>query len=269
MTRKLPSALEHIHEIAIRGRQLAVFLDYDGTLTPIVNRPEKALLSDSMRETVRALAARTPVAILSGRDLDDVRQRVDIDAIAYAGCHGFDIAGPHGLRKQVATECLPILDAAEKELRQKLAGIPGASVDRKRFSVAAHYRNVPENEVGEVERIVNEVAARHGELRKIDNKKVYELQPNIDWNKGRALIWLLESLGPDRKEMFPIYIGDDRTDEDAFGAIRQRGAGILVSEQPGATAASYSLKNPAEVERFLREISAGLLASAGSQPGRT
>ena len=85
---------------------------------------------------------------------------------------------------------------------------------------------------------------RTNELRKIENKKVYELQPDIDWNKGRALIWLLESLGLDRKEVFPIYIGDDRTDEDAFGAIRQRGAGILVSEQRPLTAARYALKNP-------------------------
>jgi trehalose 6-phosphate phosphatase len=264
MTRKLPSALERVHEIAIRGRQLTVFLDYDGTLTPIVSAPEKASLSDSMREAVRTLAARAPVGILSGRDLDDVRQRVNIDAIVYAGSHGFDIAGPRGLRKQVATECLPILDAAEKELRRTLADIPGALVDRKRFSVAAHYRNVDENDVERVERIVNEVAARHRELRKIENKKVYELQPEIDWNKGRALIWLLESLGLDRKEIFQIYIGDDCTDEDAFGAIRQRGAGILVSEQPRLTAARYALKNPSEVDRFLRKLVACLPPGADS-----
>ena len=265
----ISSALDHVHEFTAARRQLAVFLDYDGTLAPIVSHPGKALLSDSMREAVRALAAKAPVAILSGRNLDDVRQRVNINAIIYAGSHGFDIAGPHGLRKQVAIERLPIIDSAEKELRRTLACIPGALVDRKRFSVAAHYRNVHENDVGEVERIVNEVAACYRELRKIENKKVYELQPDIDWNKGRALMWLLESLGLDRKEVLPIYIGDDRTDEDAFGEIRQRGAGIIVSEQPRLTAARYSLKNPAEVERFLREISAGLLASAGSQPGRT
>jgi trehalose-phosphatase len=249
----IPSALDHVQEFTARGR-LAVFLDYDGTLAPIVSAPEKALLSDSMREAVRALAARAPVGILSGRDLDDVRQRVNIDAVVYTGSHGFDIAGPRGLRKQIATECLPIIDSAEKELRQKLGGIPGALVDRKRFSVAVHYRNVDENGVGEIERIVNEVAARCRELRKIENKKVYELQPDIDWNKGRALVWLLESLGLDRKEVLPIYIGDDRTDEDAFGAIRQRGAGILISEQPRPTAARYTLKNPSEVERFLREL---------------
>jgi len=258
MIRKLPSALEHVREIAAPEKRLAVFLDYDGTLTPIVSHPEKALLADSMRETVRALAAKVPVGILSGRNLDDVRQRVDIDAIVYAGSHGFDIAGPHGLRKQVATGCLATLDAAERELRQKLAGIPGALVERKRFSVAAHCRNVHENDVEQVKRIVNEVAASRRELRKIENKKVYELQPDIAWSKGRALVWLLESLGLDRKELFPIYIGDDRTDEDAFGAIRQRGAGILVSEQPRLTAARYALKNPAEVESFLRELAATL-----------
>ncbi len=258
MIRKLPSALEHVREIAAPEKRLAVFLDYDGTLTPIVSHPEKALLADSMRETVRALAAKVPVGILSGRNLDDVRQRVDIDAIVYAGSHGFDIAGPHGLRKQVATGCLATLDAAERELRQKLAGIPGALVERKRFSVAAHCRNVHENDVEQVKRIVNEVAASRRELRKIENKKVYELQPDIAWSKGRALVWLLESLGLDRKEVFPIYIGDDRTDEDAFGAIRQRGVGILVSEQPRLTAARYALKNPAEVESFLRELAATL-----------
>src|SRR5438046_9440709 len=105
MTGRLPSALEHFHKIsAADDRQLAVFLDYDGTLTPIVSHPEKALLSDSMRETLQALVRQTPVAILSGRDLDDIRQRVNIDAIIYAGSHGCDIAGLRGLRVQGATE---------------------------------------------------------------------------------------------------------------------------------------------------------------------
>src|SRR5690242_10392430 len=111
----LPSALEHVDEIAEAGdRGLAIFLDYDGTLTPIVSDPEKALLSDSMRQTLQELATHIAVAILSGRDLDDVRRRVGIDKIIYAGSHGFDIAGPRELRKEVATEFLLKLDAAEE-----------------------------------------------------------------------------------------------------------------------------------------------------------
>jgi trehalose-phosphatase len=255
----LPSALDHLPEIVpqARDRRLAIFLDYDGTLTPIVSRPEQATLSISTRQVLRELADLVPVAILSGRDLEDVRRLVDIDGIVYAGSHGFDIAGPRGLRKQVATEFLSVIDLAEKELKEKLAGIPGALVERKRFSIAAHYRNVAGSDVSKVEQALNRVAADHGELRRIDNKKVYELQPNIDWNKGKAVLWLLQALELDG--VFPIYIGDDLTDEDVFRALKERGAGIVVNKQPRLTAARYALKDPVEVERFLRDLSARLV----------
>ncbi|HEY4258055.1 MAG TPA: trehalose-phosphatase [Candidatus Udaeobacter sp.] len=258
----LPSALQHVQKIAGRSGQVAVFLDYDGTLTPIARHPENAWLADSMQQTVRELAKRTSVAILSGRDLGDVRKRVNIDAIVYGGCHGFDIAGPRGLHRQMATEFLPDLDMAEKELHDVLGGIPGALVERKRFSIAAHYRNVNENDAPKVERAVSEVAARHDQLRRLDGKKVYELLPNIDWDKGKAVLWLLETLGLESRSggIRPIYIGDDATDEDAFRALEQRGIGILVSEQSQPTAAKYSLKDPAEVEYFLRALSAHLPA---------
>ena len=253
----IPSALEHVQEIAGGTGRATVFLDYDGTLTPIVSQPEDAWLSDSMRQTLRELAARAPiVAILSGRDLDDVRRRVNIDAIVYAGSHGFDIAGPHGLRRQMATEFLPTLDLAEKELHAALDGISGARVERKRFSIAAHYRHVNENDVPKVKQAVGEVATRHRKLRRINGKKVYELLPDVAWDKGKAVLWLLETLGLDRGNIRSIYIGDDRTDEDAFRVLEQRGIGILVSEQSQPTAARYSLRDPAEVERFLRALTA-------------
>lgn len=250
----IPSALEHVQEIAGSGDRLAVFLDYDGTLTPIVSHPEDAWLSESMRETLRSLVARVPVAILSGRDLDDVRGRVHVDSIVYAGSHGFDITGAGGLRRELGGEYLPVLDAAEAELREALDEIPGAQLERKHFSVAAHYRNVSEDDAFRVAQTVDEVAARHRELRRINGKKVYELLPDIDWNKGKAVLWLLETLELERGSALPIFIGDDRTDEDAFSALEKRGVGILVSEQPQVTAASYWLNSPEEVERFLRAL---------------
>ena len=253
----LPSALDHVQEIAgARQHALAVFLDYDGTLTPIVSRPEQAVLSDSMRAVLRALATKLPVAILSGRDLEDVRRRVGIDAIVYAGSHGFDIAGPRGLRRQTATESLPDLGMAEKELHEALDGISGARVERKRFSIAAHYRNVGENCVPEVQRLVEAVAARHPELRRIDGKKVYELLPNVDWHKGKAVLWLLRTLDLEGENVRPIYIGDDRTDEDAFGVLdlEERGVGVIVTEHPRQSAACYMLADSSEVELFLRSL---------------
>jgi alpha,alpha-trehalase len=256
----IPSALEHIELITGKNDGIAVFLDYDGTLMPIVSHPQDAWLSDSMRQTLRELVARAPVAVLSGRDLDDVRQRVNVEGIIYAGSHGFDIAGPGGLRRELGAEYLSELDRAEKELHQAIGGVPGAQLERKRFSIAVHYRNVKDNYVPEVARAVETVAARHRELRRINGKKVYELLPNVDWDKGKAMIWLLDTLDLDRKNVRPIYIGDDTTDEDAFRALEHRGVGILVSEQSQPSAATYSLKNPAEVERFLGELIARLPA---------
>ena len=123
-----PSALDCIHEIIAEagGKRPVVFLDYDGTLTPIVGHPEDAWLPESMRQTLRSLASHLPVAILSGRDLDDVRGRVLVDGIVYAGSHGFDIAGAGGLRREFGAAYLPVLDEAETswtELqRRQLAG---------------------------------------------------------------------------------------------------------------------------------------------------
>ena len=256
----IPSALEHVQEIARSGDQLAVFLDYDGTLTPIVSHPEDAWLSESMRQTLRSLAASVPVAILSGRDLDDIRGRVLVDGIVYAGSHGFDIAGAGGLRRELGAAYLAVLDTAETELREALDEIPGAQLERKHFSVAAHYRNVNENDAFRVALAVDAVAARHHELRRIDGKKVYELLPDIDWDKGKAVLWLLETLDLVPGRVLPIFIGDDRTDEDAFRVLEKRGVGILVSEQQRVTAASYWLSNPEQVERFLREMIASLPA---------
>jgi trehalose-phosphatase len=207
-----------------------------------------------MRQTLQSLAARVPVAILSGRDLDDVRGRVLVDGIVYAGSHGFDIAGAGGLRRELGAAYLPVLDAAETELREALDEIPDAQLERKHFSVAAHYRNVNEDDASKVALAVDAVAAKHRELRRMDGKKVYELLPDIDWNKGKAVLWLLETLDLARGKVLPIYVGDDRTDEDAFRALEKHGVAILVSEHPQITAANYWLSNPEEVERFLQKI---------------
>jgi len=92
----------------------------------------------------------------------------------------------------------------------------------------------------------------------MDGKKVYELLPDIDWNKGKAVLWLLETLGLEGWNVLPIYIGDDRTDEDAFRALEKPGVGILVSDRAQETSANYTLRNPEEVERFLQNITGHL-----------
>jgi len=253
-----PSALERFEEISRRagGKRIAVFLDYDGTLTPIVETPDRAVMHEDMREAVMDLSRHCPVGIISGRDLKDVQDKVRIDSIVYAGSHGFDIAGPRGLQIEntVGEEFLPVFDRAEKELSRKLGSIQGLLVERKKFAIAIHYRLVDPGRVEGVEKVVDEVAGGHPELRKAYGKKVFELQPNMDWHKGKALLALLRTLKLGGEDVLPFYMGDDVTDEDAFRALKERGMGIVVWDHPYETAASYSLKNPHEVREFLLQL---------------
>ncbi len=258
----LPDAIERAAEIRERlsGKRAAVFLDYDGTLTPIVARPDLAVLSQDMRQTLRELARRCTLAIVSGRDRADVAQLVGLEGLVYAGSHGFDIAGPDGLRQEHddATAFLPSLDEAERRLTTALAGIPGALVDRKKFALAVHYRQVAADKVAEVKRIVEAAAAETPDLRQTGGKMILELRPRTDWDKGRAVLWLMEELGLDGTDVLPFYLGDDDTDEDAFEALAGRGIGILVADAARPTAADYVLSDPDEVRRFLAALAAML-----------
>lgn len=254
----LPSALDDFEKISAQaaGKRLAVFLDYDGTLSPIVETPDQALMPEKTRDAVVALSRHCPVGIISGRDLTDVRDKVQIDSIVYAGSHGFDIAGPENLQVEhaVGEEFLPVLDEAEKALSRELDAIDGVLVERKKFAIAIHYRRVAPQAVETVEAIVDEVAAEHPKLRKSYGKKIFELQPQMDWHKGKALFSLLGTLKLDGADVLPFYIGDDVTDEDAFRALKGRGIGIVVWDRPHETAAGYSLNSPDQVREFLLRL---------------
>jgi trehalose 6-phosphate phosphatase len=254
---KLPSPLDRRDEIRerLRGRRPAVFLDYDGTLTPIVNDPDAANLSGEMRDAVRRLAELCPLAVVSGRDLADVRRHVNLNGIYYAGSHGFDILSPEGESHQheQGKEALPALDRAERTLRKTVDAIEGARLERKRFALAVHFRQVrDEASVGDLESAVDRVAASEPKLRKTGGKKIYELRPAGDWDKGKAVLWLMDALGLDGADVVPIYVGDDVTDEDAFRTVRDRGLGIAVGASNRNTLAHYVLGNTEETGLFLR-----------------
>lgn len=257
-TGDLPGAMERLEEIGrlLRGVSAAVFLDYDGTLTPIVPRPEGAVMEPAVQRLLLDLSTLCPVAVISGRDRSDLQARVGIEGIALAGCHGFDIAAPDGGEFRPGRAYLPQLDRAEAELGRRLGAVPGVQIERKRFAIAVHYRQAAEEET-RVEEEVDRVLAGIPGLRRTEGRKVFELQPDIDWGKGKAVRWLLERLGLDGPEVLPIYIGDDLTDEDAFRELRGWGLGIVVRGSPRPTAATYALE-PEQVEGFLKTL-AGLL----------
>jgi alpha,alpha-trehalase len=256
----LPSALHRVNEIygRLAGRTMAVFLDYDGTLTPIVRRFEDAELPGNMRQIIRKLAANCPVAIISGRDLLDVRERVGIDRLYYAGSHGFDIAGPDDNRREhpESSRLLPEIDRAEKALQKRLSVVDGCRVERKKFTVAVHYREVANKDIPAVKDAVEEIHEDRSGLRLSGGKKIFELQPDVEWHKGRAVRWLLEDgLKMDCSDVMPVYIGDDVTDEDAFQEIRNDGIGIRVDDTDASeSAARYRLRDPQEVRQFLLNL---------------
>jgi trehalose 6-phosphate phosphatase len=254
---ELPDAVAALE--VVTERHPAVFFDFDGTLSEIVNDPEAARLFEGAADALLTLTSRCPVAILSGRDLADVRQRVGLPGIWYAGSHGFELIGSDGAHHQnpEAAASIPVLKQAAAELADQLGDIPGVVVEHKRFGVAVHHRNAARDRVGEVTAAVRSVGQRTA-LRVTTGREVIELRPNVDWDKGKALRWVLDHIrGTGTGPQLPIYLGDDITDEDAFDEVHDDGIGILVRHSDDgdrATAAQYALDNPKRVVDFTERL---------------
>jgi alpha,alpha-trehalase len=261
-TGRPPDGLEAFDDIQRRfsTQSPVVFLDYDGTLTPIVDRPEDAVLSTAMKATLTRLAERLTTAIISGRDLEDVRARVGIEGVIYVGSHGLDILLADGTRRSAdgAEAFLDALDRAEALLHTRIDGIRGAIVERKRFALTAHYRLVIDTEIPLIEAAVDEALNTTEGLRRQGGKRVIELLPELDWDKGSAVRWLVDQLSEAAStritESVPVYIGDDITDENVFQTLRVDGVTVAVMDAPHTTAACYSLHDTEAVGDFLDRL---------------
>ena len=254
---QLPSALEKKKEIIERLQEgrAAIFLDYDGTLTPVVDDSSTALLPEKTRRLIRKLSEHWTVVIMTGRAVDNARNLVGLENLIYVGSHGFGMVGPEdSFHEEPGEPFRPVLDKAEKELREVISNLDGVRVERNPFSITIQYRQAGEGILPELEPRVDEVAGHYSEIIKTTGKKIFELRPKADWNKGKALLYLLEKLHLDESRAVPLYIGDDSTDEEVFEAVADQGIGSLVSDGEQPTAASYVVRNPDEVVIFLEEL---------------
>ncbi len=256
-----PAALESFAEIIDElGEEPAVFLDYDGTLTPIVEDPDAADIGDAERAVLVEVATRLPLAVVSGRGLADVKSHVAVAGITYSGSHGFEIEMADGrtIEQGEAADAVPELDEAEQMLRAGAADLTGIVIERKPYAIAVHTRRASSQEAREAAGdLAREVASHFDGLVLRGGKEIHELRPAIDWDKGAALSHLLDLLSGDP---VPLYIGDDETDEDGFRAVRREGGvGVLVGRRRGAeTWADYTLDDPAETIEFLSRLASSL-----------
>lgn len=250
----LPTALlVRLRRELADGAGVVVILDYDGTLTPIVPSPDAARLAPSVRAMLARLVAsrHARVAIISGRALADVRRQVALAGPVYAGCHGLEIGG-RGLSFRQPRASAGRLAKAWRHLGSGIATVPGAVLEWKGLAVSLHYRRVIPSRRAAVRKLAEHVVSVVPGLRIIPGHAVLDFVPNVRWDKGRAVLWIVRRLVrtlPDRRALV-FYAGDDKTDEAAFIALHGRAVTVRVGGGP--TAAGYTVRGVRHVHAFLR-----------------
>jgi trehalose-phosphatase len=243
---------------------VALFLDYDGTLTPLAARPEEARLAEATRQVLEQ-ALRTPrvdLVVVSGRSLVDIKEMVGLGGVTYVGNHGFEIEGPGiSYRYPGLERFLAALAVAAQDLQT--LGVEGAWVEHKGATLAYHLRAVAKAVRDKVRRRAEKVLRKRG-LRVVLGHDAVEGRPPVDWHKGHAVLYVV---GKRHGVQWParvraLYIGDDATDEDAFRSLKGMGRSICVSPVvPAAgTAADLRLPDPDAVVQLLRWLASGAFA---------
>ncbi|WP_225332941.1 trehalose-phosphatase [Halomicrobium urmianum] len=249
---EVPPLADRLHDVVdllLDRDGLLLALDFDGTLAPITDRPDEAAITPAAAEAIDRLADVDGVAVpvVSGRQLSDLRERVDADA--YAGNHGLE------LRVDGETRVAPEAEAARNALadatdavEERVADVDGAFVERKGVTATVHYRTADAGDVPRVERAVREAAGGRDDLRITEGKAILEIRPDVEWDKGAAVERLTDELVPDGEDWLRAYVGDDRTDEDAFAALSD-GLGVKVGG--GTTRADVRVDDPEAAAAFL------------------
>lgn len=240
---------------------ILLVLDYDGTLTPIMDNPELAVLDEKTRDKVKTLTNHPffTIGIISGRSLVDVKRKVGIDNIYYSGNHGLESEGPEmKFTSREAKELMPLIELVEEELVREIGHIKGVLVENKGLALSIHYRKVKEKEVSMVKDIFNRTLQPlidEGKVKISFRNKVFEVCPPLELDKGNTLRWMIRNTSFAHSRFLPIYIGDDQEDDSAFEMVnKKKGISILVGKHSFNSCASYYLKSVKGVKVFLEKI---------------
>jgi len=245
----------------LSNKFIFLFLDYDGTLTPIVETPNKALMPQEIRELLKKFLKSSDyaLAIISGRSLNDIKNIVGLKKIIYVGNHGLEIDGPKiKFESRVSSRLKSIIRRLYEDMKNKLTEIKGVLIEDKGLSISIHHRLVDRKDLPLLQSIFTEIInpyVKRDRIKIDSGKEVYEIKPSVKWDKGKVVLWLLarQQFVVREKPLLPIYIGDDATDEDAFKVLENKGLTIFVGK-PKPSYARYYLKNTKEVAEFLHKI---------------
>lgn len=234
------------------AKNIFLFLDYDGTLTPIVSSPELALCPLEVKLLLEKLRDSPNVflGIISGRSLEDIREKVGVPGIIYVGNHGLDIQNPAGLhQKKLSRAREKELSKILQTLQETFAEIPGILLEDKGSILAVHYRNVAQKYFRWIHKVLKETLEKwKGRWKIAHGKMVFEIRPGVDFHKGKAVKEILKGSS---RNLLPVYIGDDQTDEDAFREVKGRGITVFVGPGWLTSGAEHYLQDPTEVHNFL------------------
>jgi trehalose-phosphatase len=251
MPQPLFEHLSDIESLLREHRRVLLFLDFDGTLSPIVDFPDQAVMLPDTRVTLKRLSeiGTFSITIVSGRALNDIRERVGMANLTYAGNHGLEIWG-EGLHfvEPEAVQRIKILGELSRRLRERLRDIPGVEVENKILTTSVHFRRAERGRLDEIRKTVHaELAFSERLFRMIRGLQIIEIRPRVDWNKGSAVRWIQQGIGS--ADTLSLYVGDDATDEDAFAALPEA-VTVRVGHAKG-TAARYYLDDQRSVTHFL------------------
>lgn len=240
----------------LKTKHILLCVDFDGTITPIKPRPRLARLGRKMRFLLADISKHTVVtlAIVSGRSLADVMQKVDLPGVIFVGNHGLEIKYKN--KKFIyprARKFAPIIKKLGELLRVRIRLFSGVVLEEKGLSLSLHYRLLKANKLPALRKTFFQVVdpyLKAGKVKFTKGKKVLEIRPNIDWHKGEAVLYLRKKLKVMGSSL--IYIGDDITDEDAFSAVNKIGGISIVVGKRDSSGAKYYLKSHIETQKLLR-----------------
>lgn len=248
MAQSLFDCLDALHPRIECAARLLLFLDFDGTLAPIVDFPNDAQLPESTRAVLRAMTESPAflVSLISGRSIVDLHRRAGLNAAVYGGNHGLEIHGADiEFEEPDAAAKRPALRALVGALRAKLFVLDGVEIENKKLSASVHFRRAPEARekvFSALQELVDQSLFRVRE-----GKMVAEILPRTGANKGTA-VRHIRSLREVEGDL-AICAGDDTTDEDLFTAA---GDGLTIRVGNTAdTAAEYFVDDTARMRDFL------------------